>query len=297
VSLEANPEDWSDEIGAAYLDGGVTRVTLGVQSLDDGVLGSLGRVHVGEQAVSAVASARRSGVPSVGIDLMYGAPGESLDSWRATVTKALALGVDHVSAYALTVEPGTALASAVTAGAPGPDPDDQADKYELFDALAAGAGLIRYEVSNWARPGHVCRYNLSTWAQGEYAAFGLGAHGHRGGRRTRNARVLDVYLDRVESASSPQVAVEEVAGWSREQERLMVGLRRAAGVVAGWGGEILAGSEEGKRLIAAGVLELRAGRLVVSRPLLTDEVVRAVLALKEPQGAGRAWLSLSPRDC
>jgi oxygen-independent coproporphyrinogen-3 oxidase len=283
ISIEVNPEDWDGEYAAEIAGVGFGRVSLGVQSFDGEVLRILGRLHDPTQAQEAFARARAAGIGSISLDLIYGTPGESLDSWRATVETALVLQPDHLSAYALTVERGTELSRAVAAGAPEPDPDDQADKYEHLLDAAAEAGLVRYEVSNFARPGHACRYNLGTWAQGEYLAFGLGAHGHRNGVRRRNVRRLDRYLEAVDRGERPEAGRETLDDWGRERERLMLGLRRAAGVTAGVGGAALLASEYGGRLAAAGVLVERAGRLVVLNSLLTDAAVRAVLALPQPE--------------
>lgn len=284
VSVEANPEDWTDEMGTALLEAGVTRLSLGVQSFDGAVLEALGRSHTPAQATAAVAGAIDAGFESVSVDLIYGTPGESLASWEQGVGAAIDLGIDHLSAYALTVERGTQLAREVLAGAAAPDPDDQADKYERLTELAAAAGLVRYEVSNFARPGHPCRYNLSTWAQGEYLGFGLGAHDHVAGTRSRNVRRLDRYLEAIEHGVRPRAGTETVRGWNREQERLVLGLRRAAGVATGSGGRALLDSDDGERLVAAGILHVGENRIVVARPLLTD-------------AASRAVLSLSPREC
>ncbi len=279
VSLEANPEDWSEAWAASMLAAGFTRVSWGVQSFDPRVLAALGRAHDPKQACHAVAESRRAGFASVSIDLIYGTPGESMTSWRHTLDTALELAPDHMSAYSLTVERGTALSRAVSAGAPAPDPDDQAEKYERLVDAAPSAGLVHYEVSNFARAGHACRYNLSTWAQGEYLGFGLGAHGHRDGARRRNVRRLDAYLARVGAGERPEAGSERTDAWGREQERLLLGLRRRAGVAEGPCGAALAASGEGQRLIAAGVLRADGGRLVVAKPLLTDAVSVAVLSL------------------
>jgi len=284
ISLEANPEDWSEEWGETLVAAGFTRVSWGVQSFDPGVLAALGRAHSPAQAAAAVAGSHRIGFGSVSIDLILGTPGETFGSWHTTVETAVACAPHHLSAYSLTVERGTALSRAVAAGAPAPDPDDQADKYELLAVAAPGAGLVHYEVSNFALPGHVCRYNLSTWAQGEYVAFGLGAHGHRNGVRRNNVRRLGGYLDGIAAGHRPQAGAETSGPWAREQERLLLGLRRRAGVFPGLGGAALTESGEGQRLMAAGVLAVNEDRLVVARPLLTDAVSIAVL-------------SLSPRDC
>lgn len=252
-------------------------MSFGAQSFDPSVLACLGRRHTPSRIAAAVTAARAEGFRSISVDLIFGTPGEGLTSWRSTVEQALELGTDHVSCYALTVERGTPLGRAVASGEPAPDPDLQADQYELADALLTGAGLVRYEVSNWSRPGHACRYNLAVWAQGEYEAFGNGAHGFRHGSRYRNVRRLDAYIDRVEGGQSPRAGDEPLT--EPEQDRLFVGLRRAAGVSDGPGVKALVGSPDGRRLLAAGVVDHSDGRLRVIRPLLTDEVERAVLGL------------------
>jgi oxygen-independent coproporphyrinogen-3 oxidase len=280
VSLEANPEDWSAPLAEGLAAAGFNRLSLGAQSFDAGVLSALGRRHRPEQAEQAVAAAREAGFASVSLDLICGTPGESAASWRTSVGRALAAGVDHLSVYALTVEHGTALSRAVAAGAPAPDPDRQAEQWEEAARLAAAAGMVRYETSNFARPGHACLYNLITWAQGEYEGFGAGAHRHRGGARSWNLRRVDRYIERREAGESAVAGEETLGPWERERERLVLGLRRAAGVVAGEGGRRLEESAAGRRLAAAGILERVGGRLRVARPLLGDEVSRAVLALE-----------------
>lgn len=283
VSLEANPEDITprllDDLGAA----GFTRVSLGVQSLDDEVLASLGRAHDGDAALRAVTAAVAA-MPSVNADLMFGTPGESASSWARGVEEVLERGVDHLSTYALTVERGTELSRRVRDGAPAPDPDDQAEKYEVAVELCAAAGLVRYETSNHARRGRECVYNLITWSQGEYAAFGNGAHRHRAGVRSWNVRRVDRYIEAIEAGASAVSASETLDAWQREVERVLLGVRRSSGVEPGPAGAALLASEDGRRLVAAGVMAEREGRLVVTRPLLGDEVARSLLALE-------------PRDC
>ncbi|MGA9598530.1 MAG: radical SAM family heme chaperone HemW [Acidimicrobiia bacterium] len=277
VSIEANPEDWNSEYAVALAGAGVNRVSLGVQSFDEDVLRYLGRRHTPGQGARAVMAARHAGIPSTNIDLIFGSPVESVASWAGTVASALELEPDHVSTYALTVERGTELSRAVDAGAPGPDNDDQADKYEHFAALAPSAGLVRYEVSNWARPGHTCRYNQTTWAHGEYVAFGTGAHGFRDGVRSRNVRRLDRYLESIEAGLRPIAGTEMLTGVEMERERLFVGLRRSAGVRAGELGRRFLEAAPGRRLLDAGVVTLAGDRLVVPNPLLTDAVARELL--------------------
>ena len=282
ISLEANPEDWTPAVAALWAAAGFERVSFGSQSFDDHVLDRLGRRHRPDQIAGAVTSARVAGFRSINLDLIFGTPGETLDSWNDTLDRAVALEPDHVSCYALTVEPGTELGRAVAGGAPAPDPDLQADFYESACERLVAAGLVRYEVSNWARPGHTVRYNLAVWAQAEYLAFGMGAHRFRDGARSHNRRLLDGYMESVERGDSATAGSEVIDGWSAEIERVFLGIRRVAGVAAGQAGSALMSSEEGHRLAAAGVIELVGDRLIVKRPLLTDHVARAVLALAPP---------------
>ncbi len=281
ITMEANPEDWTVSRGAGYLEEGLTRVSFGVQSTDPRVLLALGRRHGPREVGVAVASARRAGVPSVSVDLIFGHPVETEASWRRTLDEVVELEPDHVSTYALTVERGTPLSRWVAEGSPAPDPDVQAARWEQAVEILGRAGYIRYEVSNHARPGHHCRYNLGAWAGAEYAAYGLGAHGHRDGIRFRNVRSLDAYLDRIEAGESPRQGSEEVRGWEAEVERLFTGIRVAAGVNGGRAVEAFLDSEDGRRLAGLGVIGLVEGRLVVRQPLFTDAVARDVLGLLE----------------
>ena len=284
ITLEANPEDWTVPCSGRLAGLGFTRVSFGVQSFDPVVLGSLGRLHSPQQASEAVGIAAASGFDSVSVDLMYGHPDESDDSWVETLNTTVGLGPDHVSTYSLTVEPGTELWRQVRSGAPAPDSDTQADRWEQAARSLGDAGYMRYEVSNHARPGHACRYNLAVWGQGEYVAFGLGAHSYRDGVRSRRVRRLDTYIERVRSGIGPIQSSDIISGWDAELERLMLGLRRSAGARAGEGGAALLASASGVRLIEAGVLAVEDDRLVAAVPLLTDEIIRAVLDLDEPAG-------------
>lgn len=282
VSLEANPEDFSVDRARRLRAGGFNRVSFGAQSFDGAVLASLGRRHEAQQIVSSVAAARSAGFDNVSIDLIYGTPGETDQSWETSLEQVTALEPDHISCYALTVEPGTALGRSVRSGAPAPDPDIQADRYETADRRLKASGLARYEVSNWSRPGRECRYNLTVWAQGDYVAFGNGAHGFRERRRYRNVRRLDAYVDRIEAGDTPRAGQDLVDGWDAELDRVFVGLRRTVGVASGAGTETLLASDEGRSLVGAGVITEEDGRLVVNKPMLTDAVHRSVLAQSGP---------------
>jgi len=284
ISMEANPEDWHAEYSEQAAEVGINRVSFGAQSFDDEVLDRLGRVHRSHQISSAVRTAQATGL-AVSVDLIFGEPSESIESWRRSVESAIGLELDHLSTYALTVERGTELSRQVAAGAEAPDEDDQADKYEIAIEASLAAGLVRYEVSNMAVVGQACKYNLSTWAQGDYLAFGLGAHGHIGGLRRRNVRRLDRYLSEIDAGRRPTAGEEAVMGWSSEIERLMLGLRRSAGVILGRGGSQFVADPRSQPFFEHGIIEVVEGRLVVIRPLLTDAVIREVLDLSEPDGA------------
>lgn len=284
ISLEANPEDFGPDQAERLREAGFNRVSFGAQSFDDDVLARLGRRHRGADIAVSVANSRRAGFANVSLDLIFGAAGESDRSWEETLRQAVGLGPDHVSCYALTVEPGTPLHREVKAGAEAPDPDTQADRYEVAERILPAAGLSRYEVSNWSRPAHECRYNLTVWAQGEYEAYGNGAHRFRDGVRSHNVRRLSAYIERVESGSSPVSGAEAVAGWEGEIDRLFVGVRRSAGVGAGPGVEALLETPGGSLLLRERIIDVSEGRLVVRRPLLTDEVHRQILDLEPPRG-------------
>ena len=170
-----------------------------------------------------------AGIPNFNLDLIYGGAGETVEDWRRTVDAALELDPPHVSAYALTVEPGTPLADDA---ARHPDDDDQAEKYLVaVDALEA-AGLRWYEISNWARPGHECRHNQLYWSMGEYQAFGCAGHSHRAGRRFWNVRTPERYIDAVSDGRSPEAAGERLDPDDRRLEALQLAVRTRGGVPA-----------------------------------------------------------------
>jgi putative oxygen-independent coproporphyrinogen III oxidase len=230
VTVECNPDTVTPALAAAYAAGGVNRVSLGVQSMVDHVLAALGRTHDPANVRRAVAWFRESGIPTVNLDLIYGSRVETLDDWRRTLESALELDPPHVSAYTLTVEPGTALAADE---ARHPDDDDQADKYRVASELLEGAGLAWYEISNWARPGHECRHNQLYWSMGEYQAFGCAGHSHRGGRRFWNVRTPERYIGAIAAGESPEAGGERLDDDDRRLEALQLAVRTRGGVPAG----------------------------------------------------------------
>ena len=227
ITVECNPDDVTVELLQTYRTAGVNRVSLGVQSMSAHVLASLGRTHDGDNVASAVTSIQASGMPSFNLDLIYGAVGETLDDWRRTVESTLAFDPPHISAYGLTVEAGTPLASQPDRH---PDDDDQADKYELVDDLLGDAGLENYEVSNWAEPGHESRHNHLYWNQRDYRGFGCATHSHASGRRWWNLRTPDRYIEAVTRGESVEVASETLDAPTRHFEALQLAVRTRDGV-------------------------------------------------------------------
>jgi oxygen-independent coproporphyrinogen-3 oxidase len=227
VTVECNPDTVDAALVDAYVAGGVNRLSFGVQSMAPHVLEALGRTHDPGNVARCAELARASGLTSWNLDVIYGAAGESLDDWRRTLEDILALEPPHVSAYGLTVEPGTPLADDPTRH---PDEDLQADEYELADDLLTAAGLEWYEVSNWARPGHECRHNRLYWSQGEYAGLGCAAHAHRHGRRSWSLRTPERWIEAVEAGCSTEAAGEELDPAARRLEGLQLALRTREGV-------------------------------------------------------------------
>ncbi|MFA4840441.1 MAG: radical SAM family heme chaperone HemW [Agrococcus sp.] len=280
VSVEANP-DSIDAAGLAQLRaGGVTRVSFGMQSAVPHVLAALDRTHDPERVPQVVAWARDAGL-EVSIDLIYGAPGESLADWQRSLDAAVAMSPDHISAYALIVEDGTALARRIRRGElAAPDDDLQAAMYEAADATLTAAGYGWYEVSNWARGGRVARHNLAYWRGQDWWGFGPGAHSHVGGVRWWNVKHPAAYRDRLVAGASPALAREVLDGATRRVERVLLESRIADGlpidVLEPTGRSAVAG------LIADDLVDGRAalaGRVVptLRGRLLADAVVRRLL--------------------
>lgn len=230
ITIECNPESVTEAHIASYVAAGVDRLSFGVQSLSAEVLVSLGRDHNPETVVRAVGFARAGGMKRLNLDLIYGGAGESIADWQHTIEQVIALGPDHVSAYALTVEAGTPLADDPSRH---PEDDDQADKYLLADALLTSAGFVNYEISNWSKPGQECVHNLLYWRQGNYRGFGCAAHSHLDGRRWWNVRTPDRYIEMVASNESVEASAEELDAPRQRIEGLQLSLRTREGVPRG----------------------------------------------------------------
>jgi putative oxygen-independent coproporphyrinogen III oxidase len=234
ITLEANPTSVEATRFRGYRSAGVNRVSLGVQSLDDAVLKELGRMHTVEEALAAVALAR-SIFPRTSFDLIYARPRQTLRSWAAELTAALAQADDHLSLYQLTVEPETPFFALHTAGKLAlPNEDLARDFYDLTQTICAEAGLPAYEISNHARPGGECRHNLVYWRGHDYAGIGPGAHGRLtlNGRRTatETEKRPESWLMRVEASGSGLIVDEKLSAGETADEYLLMGLRLAEGI-------------------------------------------------------------------
>ncbi|MGH3778620.1 MAG: radical SAM family heme chaperone HemW [Pseudonocardiaceae bacterium] len=282
VTTEANPESTSPDFFAGIAAAGYTRVSLGMQSAAPHVLAVLDRVHTAGRPVAAAAEARAAGIGQVSLDLIYGTPGETRDDLAASLDAVLAAGVDHVSAYALVVEPGTALARRVARGElPAPDDDVLAERYEQLDAALSTAGLHWYEVSNWATGAESrCRHNLGYWTGGNWWGAGPGAHSHVGGVRWWNVKHPARYAAALAAGCSPSAGREVLSPGQQYTEQVMLGLRLSDGLpldLLDAPGRAAAGRAEHDGLLTA----TPSDRLVLTRRgrLLADAVVRNLLAL------------------
>ena len=230
VTLEANPDSAGDwKVLRTLRRAGFNRLSLGVQSADDEQLKILGRPHTFAQAEEAAAAARRAKIKNLSLDLIYGLPGQTLESWKETLEKAAALSPEHLSCYGLKVEEGTPLRDMLET-LDLPDDDAQADMYLWTVERLEELGYRQYEISNFAKPGYESRHNLKYWTLGEYAGFGPGAHSDLGDVRYAYIRDLDAYCLGVEAQGDILSENERIPPRERDVEYLMLGLRLAKGV-------------------------------------------------------------------
>ena len=238
VTTESNPESTSPEFFEGLAEAGFTRVSLGMQSAVPHVLATLDRTHTPGRPAAAVAEARAAGFEHINLDVIYGTPGESMADLDTTLEAVLATEVDHVSAYSLIVEPGTAMARKVRRGElPMPDDDDLADRYERIDAALSQVGFSWYEVSNWAKPGGQCRHNMLYWRDGNWWGAGPGAHSHLDGTRFYNVKHPARYAVTISGGELPVKDSEGLTAEDRHTEKIMLGLRLAEGIDASLLGE------------------------------------------------------------
>ena len=289
VTIEANPETVTPRSLEALARAGFTRVSVGMQSAVPHVLKTLDRQHRPERVPQVVGWARDLGL-DVSVDLIYGTPGESLEDWQRSLESAVSMSPDHVSAYALVVEEGTRMGAQVARGElPTPDPDDEADKYELADHLLSEAGYRWYEISNFARVEegeegtlgtalrHASRHNLAYWRDWDWWGLGPGAHSHMGRLRWWNVKHPRAHAGRIRAGLSPAAAGEVLDGGTRELERILLAVRTAEGVQL----SSLDDSSGVEELVEDGLVEqgpAREGRIVLTLRgrLLADHVTRTL---------------------
>lgn len=228
ATIEANPGTVDrDKLSALRLSG-MNRISMGVQSFNDRELSFLGRVHSSEEAEEAVYLAGGAGFENIGIDLIYGIPGQDINSWKETLEKAVSLRPGHLSAYELTVEKGTVLDEYCLKDE---DEDRIIEMYEYTIDYLVSRGYIHYEISNFARPGRYCRHNLNYWDRGEYFGAGLGAHSFIGGKRYRNTDDLEEYIKAFAKNMHPVKDSEDIDEEKALSEALFLGLRKTGGII------------------------------------------------------------------
>jgi putative oxygen-independent coproporphyrinogen III oxidase len=289
ITLEANPNSVETARFADLARAGVNRVSLGLQSFDDRALHFLGRAHSARDGFAALETAQKH-FRRVSFDLIYALPGETEDSWSATLAQALSLGTKHLSLYQLTIEPGTRFAAMHAAGKLAQlDSDAAASLYELTDAMTSAAGLPVYEISNHARTGHESRHNLSYWRYGEYAGIGPGSHGRRLGRRTVRHRKPENFLSSLIRHGHPIAEESPLSPFEASDEALVMGLRIAEGIdvqaiADRFGLPQIVDWNRVDRLVASGHLHRHGTRIALSASgrLLLDHILGEIALAADP---------------
>jgi oxygen-independent coproporphyrinogen III oxidase len=282
VTLEANPEGLDRPRLEAFRAAGVTRLSLGVQSLDDRLLARLGRAHSAHDARRAFKAARRAGFDNLSVDLLYACPGQDLRAWTQTLDEVLGWEPEHLSAYALTLEPGTLFGRRPPLDLP--DDAAHAAQYASLTEHAARAGLRRYEISNFARPGCEARHNLLYWRREEYLGLGPGAHASLGATRFANMRAHTRYRAALAGGRWPIEWWERLTPRQVRHERIVLGLRLADGIPRSWLDAHVADEPGGLHQVLepyreAGLLDVGAARVrLTDRGVLLSDTVFAGLA-------------------
>lgn len=230
-SSEANPDELSVDKLEALLNGGVNRLSMGVQSFDQSLLKKLGRTHSNEHVYKTIEQAKKAGFKDLSIDLMYGLPGQTMEQWEDTLDKALALDLPHYSAYSLIVEPKTIFYIQYAKGKLHlPTEDLEAEMYDVLMRRMADKGKKQYEISNFAIEGHESTHNKIYWDNDEYAGFGAGAHGYMNGQRYSNIGPIKKYIDSLKNNELPIFQTHEVTLYEKCEEQMFLGLRKNEGV-------------------------------------------------------------------
>ena len=285
-TVEANPDDVTPEWCSSLASLGVNRVSMGVQTFEDHILQAIGRRHNARQVLQAVENLRDKGIDNISIDLIYGLPGQTLESWTRTVDQAIALRPQHISAYGLTYEEGTRLWRQRERGEVKEVPEEECiEMYKVLVEMLKAAGFEHYEISNFALPGYHSRHNSSYWDETPYLGLGAAAHSYDGKVRRSNPPDLRAYIDRI-AAGGVACEVEEMTLWERYDERVMLGLRTARGVDANrlredFGEEAWNhfSREVHRHIMAGNVRREGASRYVLTDDgiLLSDSVIRDLM--------------------
>lgn len=292
ITTEANPDTVDADYVKELADGGFNRISFGMQSAVPSVLKTLDRTHTPANVAAGVEAANAAGMRS-SVDLIYGAPGESLDDWRTSVSTAIDLGVNHISAYALTIAPHTKMGRRIAAGTlPTPDDDDEANKYEIADDLLSAAGLEWYEISNWARPGYESRHNLGYWRNVDWAGLGPGAHSHYNrcladssgetgettssplGLRSWDIAHPKLWGQSIIDGKVPWDGSEQISHEEHLEETIMLGLRLRGGLDLALLGDTVDMTRI-RPMENEGLITIHGGRVVPTRTgrLLNDTVI------------------------
>ncbi len=279
VTVEINPATWEAGDFRHAVSGGVNRLSIGVQSLDDGALRRLSRTHDALEARRAVASALTSGARTVNADLMYALPAGSEDAFLSGLEEMSGMGVHHLSVYALTLESGTPLQRLVEQGTVVlPREEEAARQYLSAVEMLESKGFEHYEISNFCKPGHCCRHNLAYWRREEYLGVGAGAHSLLGGVRFRNQRSVLLYLRLLKAGELPVCGAEAVAEEEAREEMIMLGMRTARGVpertIGGTREELRDLENCGLLTISGGRVRLTARGMLVSNAVMADILYR-----------------------
>ncbi|MFM8843450.1 MAG: coproporphyrinogen-III oxidase family protein, partial [Actinomycetota bacterium] len=231
ITIEVNPDSVSEDFLKQMRKAGATRISMGMQSAVPHVLATLDRTHQPENVKRAVALAKQTGYDHISVDLIYGAPGESLEDWKLSVDAALSLPIDHISAYALIVERGTKLAARVARGElVMPSDDETAEKYIYADERFEAAGFTWYELSNWSKPGGECRHNIAYWDSSSWWGIGPGAHSYFGNKRWWNIKHPKSYQERLADNQSPIQEKEVLTAENKADEFILLQIRRREGI-------------------------------------------------------------------
>ncbi len=273
-TFEANPGSVSERKAWLLQERGVNRISLGVQSFDDGLLQLLGREHTAAQAETSFDLLRRSGFENLNIDLMFGLPGQTLEQWEFTLQRAIALGPDHVSAYCLTYEEDTEFFLRHARGEFRTDPEGDADFFAIAGELLGKAGFEQYEVSNYARPGFESVHNRAYWSGQDYLGLGPSAVSTVGLRRWQNISDYRIYADRLLAGQSASTGDEVLTPQMKRSESIALSLRTNRGIPAEWVNDR---PDEVEEFVRLGLMQSKAERYVLTRAgrFLADSVAEA----------------------